>query len=134
MTEEKKNWLGPYIPQGSFIRDIVQQIKLAYSLMLDPRVNVVTKLIPFVALAYLFFPVDVSPDVVPVLGQLDDVAVLMFGLRFFFEFSPPDVVQEHLKRLAETVRGDWNVEGNPSPPTAPPSEGDVIDGSFRVDE
>jgi uncharacterized membrane protein YkvA (DUF1232 family) len=133
MTEEKKNWLGPYIPQGSFVREIVQQIKLAYSLMLDSRVHLVTKLIPVAALAYLLFPVDISPDVVPVLGQLDDVAVLLIGLRFFFEFAPPDVVQEHLKRLAETVRANWGVEGNPPPPPPPP-ESDVVDGSYRVDE
>ena len=84
MAEEKKNWLGPYIPEGSWIREIIQQAKLAYYLMLDPRVNPLTKLIPLAALAYLVMPVDISPDFVPVLGQIDDVGILMLGLRFFF--------------------------------------------------
>ncbi len=131
MAEEKKNWLGPYIPEGSWIREIVQQAKLAYYLMLDPRVNPLTKLIPIAALAYLVMPVDISPDFVPVLGQIDDVGILMLGLRFFFEFAPPEVVHEHLKRLAQKVGANWNVTDTP-PPASPPTEGNnVVDGKFR---
>ena len=47
MAEEKKNWLGPYIPQGNILREVVQQIKLLYNLMLDRRVNLLAKLIFF---------------------------------------------------------------------------------------
>ena len=135
MTEEKKNWLGPYIPEGSWIREIVQQAKLAYYLMLDPRVHPLTKLIPIAAAAYLILPVDLSPDFVPVIGQLDDVAILMLGLRFFFELSPQDVVHEHLARLTRTIRGGWDVVNNPPPPPpAPTKDGDVVEGTFRKDE
>lgn len=130
--DQKQNWLGPYIPQGSFFRDIVQQVKLAYNLLLDPRVNIVTKVIPFVAVGYLFFPFDVSPDIVPVIGQLDDLAVIMFGLRMFFEFAPPEVVSEHLNRLATRLKGDWNVvdgsaSGGEATPPAAPEGGEVVD-------
>ena len=135
MADEKKNWLGPYIPEGSWIREILQQAKLAYYLMLDPRVNPLAKLIPIAAVAYLVLPVDLSPDFVPVLGQLDDAAILMLGLRFFFELSPQDVVHEHLKRLTQTIRGNWDVVNNPPPPPPPPAnEGDVVEGSFRKEE
>ncbi len=126
----KHNWLGPYIPQGSMFRDLIQQVKLAYNLMLDPRVNIVTKIIPFAALGYLLMPLDISPDVVPVLGQLDDVAVVMIGLRMFFEFAPTEVVSEHLSKLAARVRGDWTVVDDPAPAApAPeaPAGGEVVD-------
>ena len=136
MADEKKNWLGPYIPQGSWIREIIQQAKLGYNLMLDPRVPALAKLIPIGAVAYLFFPFDLSPDVVPLLGQLDDAGILLLGFRTFFELSPQHVVHEHLKRLAQAVRGDWDVVNNdaPSPPPAPTNDGDVVDGSFRKEE
>ena len=134
MSEEKRNWLGPYIPEGSWIREIVQQVKLAYSLMLDRRVHPVTKIIPLAALAYLFMPVDVVPDVMPLVGQLDDLAIVMLGLRFFFEFSPPEVVHEHLKRLAQTAQGSWKVvDDKPAAPAAGAS-GEVVDGSYRVED
>jgi uncharacterized membrane protein YkvA (DUF1232 family) len=127
--EPKNNWLGPYIPQGSWLRDLAQQIKLAYNLMVDARVHPATKLIPILALGYLLSPVDLLPDVALGLGQLDDVGVLMIGLRMFFEFAPPEVVQEHLKRLAQRVKGDWHVvEDSPGPDTpAGPAGGEVVD-------
>ncbi len=132
MAEEKKNWLGPYIPQGNFIREVIQQAKLAYNLMLDPRVNPFTKLIPVAAVAYLIWPFDPLPDLVLGLGQLDDLAVLMIGLRFFFELSPPEVVHEHLKRLASQLGGSWNVTDNPPSSSKPDSGGDVVDGEYEV--
>lgn len=129
MAEEKKNWLGPYIPEGSWLREIIQQARLAYNLMLDARVPALAKLIPIGAIAYLFFPFDVSPDVVPVLGQLDDVGIMLLGFRLFFEFSPPEVVHEHLKRLAQKIGGNWNVVDDAPPP--PANDSNVVDGKFR---
>ena len=104
--EEKHNWLGPYIPEGSFLRELIQQAKLAYALLLDPRVHPLTKLIPLFAVGYLLLPTDIIPDVIPILGQMDDVVVVMLGLRLFFEFAPQMVVQEHLQRLVKRVQGD----------------------------
>jgi uncharacterized membrane protein YkvA (DUF1232 family) len=124
--EEKHNWLGPYIPEGSFFRELIQQAKLAYYLLLDPRVNPLTKLIPLVAVGYLLLPTDVIPDVIPVLGQVDDVVVLMLGLRLFFEFAPPAVVQEHLQRLVQRVKGDWSVVENTPSGGEPPSDGGEV--------
>jgi uncharacterized membrane protein YkvA (DUF1232 family) len=107
----------------------VQQAKLAYNLVMDSRVHPITKLIPFAALGYILLPVDVMPDVVPLLGQLDDVAVLMFGLRMFFEFAPAAVVQEHLKRLVQRVQGDWSVveEAPGTGPAAAAPASEVVD-------
>jgi uncharacterized membrane protein YkvA (DUF1232 family) len=123
---QKRNWIGPYIPQGSLLRELVQQAKLAYNLMLDARVHPVTKLIPLAALGYLFLPTDVAPDFVPLLGQADDIAVVLFALRLFFEFSPAAVVQEHLQRLVERVKGDWTVVDE-APPAEPTGGGEVVD-------
>jgi uncharacterized membrane protein YkvA (DUF1232 family) len=130
MAEEKHNWLGPYIPEGSFFREVIQQVKLAFGLLLDPRVHPLTKLIPLAAVGYLLLPTDIIPDIIPVLGQMDDVVVLMLGLRLFFEFSPPTVVREHLQRLVERVKGDWSVVDNAPPAGERPAEsGEVIDES-----
>jgi uncharacterized membrane protein YkvA (DUF1232 family) len=125
---QKRNWIGPYIPQGSMVRELIQQAKLAYNLMLDARVHPVTKLIPLAALGYLLLPTDVAPDFVPLLGQVDDIAVVLFGFRLFFEFSPAAVVQEHLQRLVERIQGDWVVvDDAPAPPPAGTPGGDVVD-------
>ncbi len=147
MAEEKKNWLGPYIPQGNILRDVVQQIKLVYHLMLDRRVHPLAKLIPIAAIAYVISPVDFIPGaVVPILGQMDDVAVFMLGLRLFFEAAPPEVVREYLKRLAHPVTdGEWKImqtsaeeaasqapaaDQRPDALAAEPPE--VVEGSFKL--
>ena len=126
----KENWLGPYIPQGNFIRELVQQAKLAYNLIMDPRVHPITKLIPLAAVGYLFLPTDLVLDVVPLLGQLDDAAVLIFGLRIFFETAPQAVVQEHLRKLADKIgKGDWTVvdPNTPGSGSGAAASGEVVD-------
>lgn len=107
--EQRENWMGPYIPEGSKVREIVQQLRLAYNLMRDERVGLTAKLIPLLGLLYIISPIDLVSDLVPGLGQLDDLAVLVFALRMFFEFSPQDIVKEHLERVKQTIRGDWHV-------------------------
>ncbi len=137
MAEQKKNWLGPYIPEGNILREVVQQIKLLYHLMLDPRVHPLAKLIPIAAVVYVISPIDIVSDVIPVLGQLDDAAIVMLGLRMFFEVSPPDVVREYLKRLARPVTdSEWKVtqtpgEGAASEPSPEPGR-EVVEGNFKL--
>ncbi len=126
MAEEKRNWLGPYIPEGGFIRESLQQVKLAYNLMLDPRVPLLTKLIPIAALAYLISPIDISPDILPGIGQIDDLAIVFLGLRTFLEFAPVAVVREHLRRI--TSAGHWTAD------PVKPADGDVIDGNFQEEK
>ncbi len=131
MAEEKRNLLGPYIPEGNFFRETVQQLKLVYNLMLDERVPLLTKVIPVASLAYLLMPIDVIPDFALGLGQLDDLAIVMLGMRFFLEFAPPEVVREHLKRLAERI--PWNVKDTPPPSSSAPGD-DVVDGDYREND
>ena len=150
MAEEKRNWLGPYVPQGNILRELVQQIKLVYHLMLDHRVHPLAKLIPIAAVAYVISPVDFIPGaIVPILGQLDDVAIFMLGLRIFFEVAPPDVVREYLKQLARPVTdGEWKIVQTPAenaapeapaaalPPEFPAAEPppDVVEGDFKLSD
>lgn len=131
MADERRNLIGPYIPEGSFFRETIQQVKLVYNLILDNRVPLATKLIPVLSLAYLISPVDFLPDVIPVITQLDDLAVVMLGLRFFLELAPPEVVREHLKRITQSSH--WTVTDQP-PAERPKTEGDVVDGQYRPEE
>jgi uncharacterized membrane protein YkvA (DUF1232 family) len=91
-----------------WIKDVARQARLAWRLFWDQRVPLWTKLIPPVALGYVLFPLDIIPDVVPGLGQLDDVAVLLIGVKLFIELSPPDVVHEHLRALGARIK-EWRA-------------------------
>src|SRR2546425_12019181 len=83
------------------IRRLPTYIRLVWALLRDSRVPGQQKLILAGIGAYLVLPLDLIPDFVPVLGQLDDLAVVLLGLDLFIRSAPPDIVDEHLARIAQ---------------------------------
>ena len=83
------------------IRRLPMYIRLVWALIRDGRVPAQQKLILVGIGAYLFFPIDLIPDFVPVLGQLDDLAVVLLGLDLFIRSAPPDIVEEHLAKISQ---------------------------------
>jgi len=98
---------------GGVMRDLMLRFKLILRLMGDRRVNPFVKLLPLASLAYLIWPIDLIPGIaLPVVGALDDVALVSLGAYLFIEFCPPDVVQEHMQKLTsnmDIVEGDDNI-------------------------
>lgn len=82
------------------IRKMPAYARLVWALARDPRVPTRQKLVLGAIAGYLVFPLDLIPDFIPVIGQLDDLGVLIFGLDFFIRNAPPDVVEEHMGRIA----------------------------------
>ena len=83
------------------VRRLPTYIRLVWALLRDGRVPAQQKLILAGIGAYLFFPIDLIPDFVPVLGQLDDIAVVLLGLDLFIRSAPPDIVEEHLAKISQ---------------------------------
>jgi uncharacterized membrane protein YkvA (DUF1232 family) len=83
-----------------FIFHLPKFVKLFWRLFKDPRVSLAPKLVPLGALVYLILPVDLLPDVLLGLGQIDDLLVIFLGLRLFLRLCPPEIVQEHVKTIA----------------------------------
>ena len=74
--------------------------KLFSRLIKDPRVSASPKLIVVGILAYVILPTDLIPDFLVGLGQMDDLAVILGGLKLFLRLCPSEVVQEHLKAIS----------------------------------
>ncbi len=83
------------------VRRLPSYMRLVWALLRDGRVPARQKLILAGIGAYLFLPVDLIPDFVPVLGQLDDLAVVLLGLDLFIRSAPADVVDEHMAKIAQ---------------------------------
>jgi uncharacterized membrane protein YkvA (DUF1232 family) len=75
-------------------------LKLFWRLLKDPRVPIWPKLLLLLVVAYVFLPVDLLPDFLPVLGQIDDLAVIFLGLQGFVRLCPRDIVREHVQAIA----------------------------------
>ena len=110
-----------------WLQEAMRQARLAWRLFWDQRVPLWTKLIPPAVMAYVISPIDIIPDVALGLGQLDDIAVLLLGLKLFIELAPPEVVREHLLALGARIK-EWRVVGENGEPSV------VIDGDYEVKE
>ncbi len=87
-------------PQGGVIRDFVLRVKLLFRLIRDRRVSFWLKLIPFAGLVYLISPLQLIPDfLLPVIGEVDDAAVLYLTNALFIELCPKNVVRGHVHAL-----------------------------------
>ena len=69
--------------------------RLLFRLMKDPRVPLFDRALFGVTVAYLFVPVDVVPDWLPVVGQLDDLLLVAVALYRLLHRTPEHVILEH---------------------------------------
>ena len=69
--------------------------KLLWRLARDPRVPARSKASLFLLGGYLVSPLDVIPEFIPALGQLDDIVITAFVLDQMLNRVDPAVVQEH---------------------------------------
>jgi uncharacterized membrane protein YkvA (DUF1232 family) len=104
-------------PNPGALVQVVRTLQLVWRLLNDPRVPILPKLIVPAVIVYVVSPIDLIPDPILVLGQLDDIGVIFFGLRFFIELCPSDVVMEHRRAIAgQAGRG----------------QGEYVDATYRV--
>jgi uncharacterized membrane protein YkvA (DUF1232 family) len=79
----------------AFWRRTWAEVQLAWKLLRDPRVPLYLKGIPLLAVLYLLSPFDLIPGFIPIAGQLDDLAIILLGVKFFVRLAPPAIVQEY---------------------------------------
>lgn len=113
-----------WLARPALLRALVSRFRVAWRLLRDPAVPVLVKALTLVPLAYVAFPLDVLPDVIPLLGQLDDLGVALAALEAFLAVCPTPAVEHH--RAAVDA-------GRPYSPLRPPpsADGTVIDAEFR---
>jgi uncharacterized membrane protein YkvA (DUF1232 family) len=103
---------------------IWRTVRLALRLLRDPRVPTAAKLLFGATVLYMLSPIDIVPDWLPVLGQADDLVVLMAGLNLFLRACPKWLVEEHEDRL-----GASREDRQPATTGGPYSS--TIDGSYQ---
>src|SRR5574338_1451376 len=103
---------------GGFFNDLTDRFRLISRLMMDSRVNPFVKVLPVGALLYALWPMDIPTPI-------DDVFVLWLGTTLFVQLCPPDVVEEHTRRLES---GGKPAGWQDAAPNA--QQGDVIDGEY----
>ena len=61
----------------------------------DRRIPRSRKFVLLFGVAYLAMPIDLIPDFLPVIGQIDDAIVLALMLRYLLRSGGSELIQEH---------------------------------------
>jgi uncharacterized membrane protein YkvA (DUF1232 family) len=65
-----------------------------YFALRHPAVPWYTKVLIACVVAYAVSPIDLIPDFIPVLGLLDDLLLVPFGIAFILRSLPPAILNE----------------------------------------
>ena len=79
----------------SWAREIKRDVAALYLAARDPRTPVIAKIVAAGVAAYALSPIDLIPEVIPVVGWADDVVVIMFAIDALIDRAGPELVQEH---------------------------------------
>jgi uncharacterized membrane protein YkvA (DUF1232 family) len=78
-----------------YIRQLPNFLRLLFGLITDPRVATVDKLLVFGAIAYIITPIDLIPDFIPFIGEVDDVYLLVIALQRLISNAGRLVLLDH---------------------------------------
>jgi uncharacterized membrane protein YkvA (DUF1232 family) len=94
---EMKNML---IRIKNWAKHLKRQVYVLFFAYKDSRTPLFAKIFTACVVAYAFSPVDLIPDFIPILGYLDDLILIPFGIYFALKLIPKQVLEEcNLKAL-----------------------------------
>lgn len=77
--------------------------KLAWRLVRDRRLSRGQRALVLGGVAYLISPIDLIPGFIPLIGQMDDIAVALWALRAALRRLKPEIAAEHLSATGLTA-------------------------------
>jgi uncharacterized membrane protein YkvA (DUF1232 family) len=80
---------------------LIKSVSFVTAVSKDTRIPSRDKLVLVGMLALLASPIDIIPDFIPVIGQLDDMMILVLMLDYLCNRVPDEVLRDHFP---------WNPE------------------------
>lgn len=91
-----------------YIKQLPNYLRLLGGLLTDRRVSPVDKLLVAGAMAYIVMPLDLIPDFIPFIGEVDDVFILVLALQRLVSHAGRNVVLAHWNGAVEDL-ADLNL-------------------------
>jgi uncharacterized membrane protein YkvA (DUF1232 family) len=82
---------------------VPNMVALCLRLLTDKRVPVAVRALVAGAIVYAIVPLDLIPDMLPFVGQVDDVYLIALTLLRLMERTDPKIVREHWKGGGDVV-------------------------------
>jgi uncharacterized membrane protein YkvA (DUF1232 family) len=98
----------PSDPEGERLRNLAlfvpRFVKLLGRLVVDPEVPAFEKILLGTAILYVVSPLDIIPDGIPILGQLDDLYLIALCLLRLMNRSGPARLRQHWQGPEDIVQ------------------------------
>lgn len=82
------------------VRQLKRETYALYLAYQDPRVPWTAKIVVMCIVGYALSPIDLIPDAIPILGQLDDLILIPVGIALAIRLIPADVLDACRERAA----------------------------------
>jgi uncharacterized membrane protein YkvA (DUF1232 family) len=92
-----------------YMKQLPAYLRLLGGLLLDRRVSAVDKLLVAGAMAYIVMPLDLIPDFIPFIGEVDDVFILVLALQRLVSHAGRNVLLAHWSGPLEDL-ADLNLK------------------------
>jgi uncharacterized membrane protein YkvA (DUF1232 family) len=96
-----RTWIGAV---QAWARGLKRDVVALWLAARDPRVPWYAKAVAATVAAYALSPIDLIPDVVPVLGYLDDLILVPLGLWIAIRLISPGIMSELRERAEQQSR------------------------------
>jgi uncharacterized membrane protein YkvA (DUF1232 family) len=77
------------------------QLCLLYRILKDPQAHWTAKLTAGLSVGYVLSPVQLIPNFIPIIGQMDDVAAIWLGMKMVRKCAGDTVLAKHIATLKD---------------------------------
>ena len=105
--------MGRLLKLGVLWQFLKREAAMVWFLLRNPKAPLAAKVVAVAAALYLFSPLDIVTDLIPILGWIDDAIIVSALLSLAYRLLPPDVY-ESLKRQAAKRAGNQPVDVTPT--------------------
>lgn len=79
-------------------RSLKREVQALILASRDPRVPWGARVLAILVIAYALSPIDLIPDVIPILGYVDDLLLIPLGIALVIRLIPPELLEDCRRR------------------------------------
>lgn len=99
---------------ATLVRAVIEGARLTFALIADARVPSADKFAALAGLGYLLWPLDLIPDFIPIVGQLDDLGLVIWSWRRLLQAAGDDVIRDRWRGDEKALRLVLSFAGVPA--------------------
>lgn len=109
MKQRGPEWLSKLKRRAKRLKRQIWALLLSLK---DPATPALARVVAVIAIAYAVSPIDLIPDFIPILGQLDDLLILPLLIGLALRLIPKDVAARSRREAWAHLKAGDRVKGS----------------------